>query len=101
VLEPVNQIAAEPAGVTVAFVPIVGWDARGVRLGRGGGYYDRLFSRLAHGILRVGLAYDFQECGVLPRDSWDATLDCVITERRVVWCSESAMRLGQLQKEEV
>jgi len=87
---------AEPGGAVtttvelpgVALVPLVAWDRRGTRLGRGGGFYDRLFVRLDPRIVRVGLAYEFQEVPELPRDSWDVSLQYVITERRIVTCGE-------------
>lgn len=84
----------EPSGVTpeypetpaVALLPLVAWDRYGGRLGRGGGFYDRLFAALTSGITRVGLAFEFQEYAELPREPWDVSLDYVITERRVVRC---------------
>src|SRR5437879_9122739 len=43
----------------VFLVPGVAFDARGVRLGRGVGWYDRALGRHTRGI-RIGLAYEFQ-----------------------------------------
>ncbi len=74
-------------GAAVAFVPVVAWDPRGVRLGRGGGWYDRVLARLGPGLVRAGLGYEFQRREELPRDAWDVLLDFVITERRVVQCT--------------
>jgi len=89
---------AEPVGAplyrtcpALALIPVVGWDRQGTRLGRGGGFYDRLLADLPPTI-RVGLAYDFQQVASLPRDSWDIALDYVITEQRVIRCAGSATR---------
>ena len=86
VLEPSVGEAAVPHPPAVALVPVVAWDEAGTRLGRGGGFYDRLLAGLPMAIARVGLAYEFQEVPELPRDPWDVPLHYVITERRVVCC---------------
>lgn len=81
-----------PNGVSaIAFIPVVGWDERGTRLGRGGGYYDRILGRQVTGIVRVGLAYEFQRCPEIPPDPWDVALDYVITEQRVIPCGDRAV----------
>ena len=86
VREPLRGAPEHPETPAVALVPLVAWDRYGGRLGRGGGFYDRLFAELTSGITRVGLAYEFQEYAELPRDPWDVSLDYVITERRIVRC---------------
>jgi 5-formyltetrahydrofolate cyclo-ligase len=62
--------AVEPADVDLAIVPGVAWDADGHRLGRGGGYYDRLVPRLGGPAWGVGFAC--QRVGRLPREEWDS-----------------------------
>ncbi|MCA1819853.1 MAG: 5-formyltetrahydrofolate cyclo-ligase [Thermoplasmatota archaeon] len=59
-----------PGEVDVALVPGVGWDAAGHRLGRGGGFYDRLIPRL--GGLAWGVGFACQRVPRLPRGDWDA-----------------------------
>jgi 5-formyltetrahydrofolate cyclo-ligase len=104
VLEPEHGETGAPTPPAVALVPVVGWDKRGTRLGRGGGYYDRLLAELDPEITRIGLAYAFQEVPELPRDPWDVPLHYVITERCVVRCSSSdaaehaALRKGGMQR---
>mgnify|MGYP000555655115 CR=1 FL=1 len=68
---------------TVVLVPGVAFDHRGVRLGRGGGHYDRALAQLRHGV-RVGLAFEIQLAPELPRDPWDVLMDCIVTEARVL-----------------
>lgn len=72
------------SGHAVVLVPVVGWDATGSRLGRGGGFYDRVLAAVPAGVTVVGIAYEFQEYSSLPRDPWDVAVDFVITERRTV-----------------
>src|SRR5262249_39707884 len=54
------------ADATVFVVPGVAFDTDGWRLGRGGGFYDRLL-RDHPGSLRVGFAFDFQLVSHVPR----------------------------------
>lgn len=68
----------------VLLVPLLAFDARGGRLGYGGGYYDRTIAGLrADGgppILACGLAFADQEVGEVPCEPYDMRLDAVITE---------------------
>ena len=69
-------------------VPAVGMDKEMVRLGYGGGYYDRL--RACPGwdnIPAVGLIFSFQLVEALPREAWDRPLDGVATEKDFLWRS--------------
>jgi 5-formyltetrahydrofolate cyclo-ligase len=70
------------------FVPMIGFDQQGYRLGMGGGYYDAslAFLRARHHWKRprlVGVAFEAQRRDQIPRDPWDIPLDCVITEARL------------------
>jgi len=85
----------------VTLAPLVAWNLAGVRLGRGAGFYDRLFARLPADLFRVGLAYGFQEISDLPRDPWDVPVDFVITERRTVRCGAAARALMWPAEEEM
>ena len=70
----------------LVLLPLVAWTLGGERLGRGGGWYDRVLARVGEQAAKVGLGYEFQRCGVLPQIRKDIPLDFVITERRVVCC---------------
>ena len=69
----------------VVFVPGVVFDRCGNRLGRGGGWYDRLLARLS-GIF-IGLAYEFQLVEKLAAETWDRKVHYIITEKRVIDCA--------------
>lgn len=60
--------------------PLVGFDRMGHRLGQGGGFYDRAFTKHPHA-QKVGLAWSVQEVDALPVDSWDEPLNVIVTER--------------------
>jgi 5-formyltetrahydrofolate cyclo-ligase len=61
-------------------LPLVGVDQEGVRMGQGGGFYDRT---IAHNrkkdLLKIGLAFDAQMVDELPRETHDEYLDGLIT----------------------
>ena len=63
-------------------VPLLAFDARGHRLGYGGGFYDRTLAALPRK-LAVGIAYAGQESGALPVLPHDHPLDMVVTEKGV------------------
>jgi 5-formyltetrahydrofolate cyclo-ligase len=73
-------------------VPGLGFDHRGVRLGRGSGWYDRALARHPMGV-RIGLAYDFQLVPSLPEATWDVRMNAVVTETRVL--DGDGQRIGQ------
>jgi 5-formyltetrahydrofolate cyclo-ligase len=77
-------IPAEGAWVEpeVVIVPLVAFDARGYRLGYGGGFYDRTLAglRARHGVLAVGFAFAAQELPEVPIDQYDQRLDVIVTE---------------------
>ena len=60
--------------------PLLAFDARGGRLGQGGGYYDRTFAALPDA-RRIGFAYAGQEIENLPLQPHDIRLHGVLTER--------------------
>jgi 5-formyltetrahydrofolate cyclo-ligase len=69
----------------VLIVPLLAFDARGFRLGYGGGFYDRTLEGLrAKGpVLAVGFAFAAQELAEVPTDPTDQRLDAVVTEQGV------------------
>jgi 5-formyltetrahydrofolate cyclo-ligase len=71
--------------IDVIFMPLVAFDEHGNRLGMGGGFYDRTLSTLKNKghmkkPLLIGLAHNLQKVNQLQTNSWDITLDGVITE---------------------
>ena len=67
------------------FMPLVGFDSNGNRLGMGGGYYDRTFAfklnSKSHKTKLIGWAYSCQKTDtLLPSEPWDVPLDGILTE---------------------
>ena len=68
------------------FVPCLGFDLEGFRIGYGGGFYDKTFSKLKKLNLvfnTVGFAYDDQKQNKLPVEKFDYKLDFVLTEKQL------------------
>lgn len=78
-LVPQNGIGMVPE---VLIVPLVGFDARGYRLGYGGGFYDRTLAalRAAGPVQAIGFAFGAQELPEVPVDAFDQPLDAIVTE---------------------
>ncbi|HEX8694580.1 MAG TPA: 5-formyltetrahydrofolate cyclo-ligase [Longimicrobium sp.] len=74
--------------IDAALVPGLAWDRRGGRLGRGAGYFDRLFGDPGWWGFRCGIFFSFQEAISIPTDPWDVPLQAVVTEREV-WRASS------------
>lgn len=77
----------------LVLTPLVGFDARGNRLGMGGGFYDRTFGFLRHRRCwrkphLMGVGFDFQQVesqgeDCLSQQPWDVPLTGVVSESGV------------------
>jgi 5,10-methenyltetrahydrofolate synthetase len=67
----------------VAIVPMVGWDARGYRLGYGGGYFDVTLAALAPRPIAVGLACEAARLETIFPAGHDIAMDFVVTETAI------------------
>ena len=68
------------AQLDCVFVPGLAFDAEGFRLGRGGGFYDRLLSLTPPTLPSIGLMFSCQKVPAVPREPHDQPLRSVITE---------------------
>ena len=90
--EPQGLRTISPRRLDIVFLPLVGFDAHGVRLGAGGGYYDRAFAfrrwrRFWHAPRLIGVAYSFQQVERITPAAHDVLLDAVVTERGMLRCA--------------
>ena len=74
----------DPLAVDWVLVPGLAFDDRGHRLGRGGGYYDRLLPMLRPEAPRWGLIFDAQWFEDLPIEPHDRPMDGVADRSRTV-----------------
>jgi 5-formyltetrahydrofolate cyclo-ligase len=85
ILEPRRGMPlADLSHLDLVLVPGRAFDARGGRLGRGGGYYDGFLSRLAPrasgGALKLGVGFACQLVERVPMEVRDVRLDRVVTD---------------------
>lgn len=83
--EPAPQQLVDARALDLVLTPLVAFDARGVRLGMGRGYYDRAFRFLRHRHhwsrpKLLGVAFSFQQVPQLERQPWDIPLWGAVTE---------------------
>jgi 5-formyltetrahydrofolate cyclo-ligase len=92
IIEPKGTKPIGARWLDLVLLPLVGFDTQGMRLGMGGGYYDRTFAyRNRHTSWRgprlVGVAYSFQQVPSIGRAWHDVPLDAVVTEAGVIRCT--------------
>lgn len=66
----------EPAVLDVLIVPIEGIDRTGMRLGKGGGYYDRMLGN-TH-CRTIGAVMSWQWVEQVPKEDWDQALEMAV-----------------------
>jgi 5-formyltetrahydrofolate cyclo-ligase len=79
ILEP-SPDAPRPdvSDLDAVLVPGIAFDAHGVRVGFGGGFYDRLLPLVPQAV-RIGVAFDEQIAQTLPLEPHDVVMDLVVT----------------------
>jgi 5-formyltetrahydrofolate cyclo-ligase len=70
--------------VDAVILPAVAFDEHGMRLGYGGGYYDRLLPLLRGDCARIGVVFDEQILSEIPAEEHDARVDVIITPARLI-----------------
>jgi 5-formyltetrahydrofolate cyclo-ligase len=85
ILEPQAKRIRPVRELDLVFVPLVGFDPQGNRIGMGRGFYDICFAyrrllRQWRRPLLVGVAFDAQCVPALPVETHDVRLDAIVTE---------------------
>jgi len=88
--EPDTAKRMHAAFLHIIFMPLVGFDDHGNRLGMGAGFYDRALAfrrrrRCWRGPLLVGLAHDCQHVALIEPTPTDVPLDAVVTGSGIRW----------------
>ncbi len=71
--------------IDIVCLPLVAFTEQGQRLGMGGGFYDRTLEKYANNtnLKKIGLAYEFQKQPQLPTETWDQSMDMIVTEKKI------------------
>ena len=85
ILEPKNNcVKIEPDHLDLCVIPCIACTKEGIRLGYGGGYYDRYLPK-THA-LRALLCQEKMVCQQIPTESHDCPMDMIITENQAIFC---------------
>jgi 5-formyltetrahydrofolate cyclo-ligase len=92
IAEPLSGGTLAARWLDLVFLPLVAFDRHGVRLGTGGGYYDRAFAfrtwrHAWHSPRLVGLAYALQQLDSIAAAAHDVRMDAVVTEEGILRCA--------------
>ena len=78
--DPKHSDLVDPQNIDLVLTPCVAFDSNRMRLGWGGGYYDRFLPRCPQAV-SIAAAYEVQHVDQVVSDHpWDAVLDAVATE---------------------
>jgi 5-formyltetrahydrofolate cyclo-ligase len=82
--EPALGEATAIEEIDFVVVPAMALDRRGLRLGRGGGFYDRFLSQPGFRATTCGVVFSEQLCNEVPAESHDVPVDLVVTDREIL-----------------
>jgi len=98
VIDPAKALL--PHAMALVAVPLTTFTQTGLRMGMGGGWYDRSFAfrqqRRAPSWL-VGVGFANQEARKLLLEPWDVRMDAICTEAATFLCSDQAKHVSQLK----
>ncbi len=84
IMEPQGSCFTVPEGDVCIIVPGQAFDRTGMRIGYGGGYFDRMLQETRsvpdNRVSAIGVAYDFQVLDTVPHDAQDEAVDFLATE---------------------
>ena len=83
IVEPKDKEFVDIEAIDIALIPCVAFNDKLFRLGMGGGFYDRTFSKKSSTIL-IGMAYSFQYENESFQEKHDVKMDYVITQKGVL-----------------
>lgn len=73
--------------IDLVVVPGVAFDRHGGRMGRGKGFYDRMFSKVTNKEqtpIKIGVCFDFQLINLVPKEPHDELMNTIITESEII-----------------
>ncbi|HEY0434320.1 MAG TPA: 5-formyltetrahydrofolate cyclo-ligase [Chitinophagaceae bacterium] len=81
--EPVDGTVTDASMIDVAFVPLLAFDKRGIRIGYGHGYYDKFLAQCRPDCLRIGFCH-FEPVDIIEdAEQFDIPLTTCITPNTI------------------
>lgn len=74
--------------IDLVITPGLGFDAKGNRLGRAGGYYDRFFRSKLLKAKKCGFCFSQQVVDSVPVEDHDELVDFIVTDEGVIYCDK-------------
>lgn len=71
-----------PESIDLVLVPALAFSQDRHRLGRGGGFFDRLLAGPAANAFKLGICFSFQLLDSIPSEPHDIVMDAVVTDDR-------------------
>jgi 5-formyltetrahydrofolate cyclo-ligase len=84
--EPAHECVVDPSTVDLVIVPCLAVDHRGIRLGYGKAYYDKLLAAIPTGVPALAMAFEFQVFPEIPAALHDKPVSAIVTEKRIIRC---------------
>ena len=82
--EPVNGLPVPTEMIDVVFVPLLGYDKQGNRVGYGKGFYDKFLSQCKPDVIKIGLSFFEPEEQIDDVLKTDIKLDFCVTSEEVI-----------------
>ena len=83
ILEPDHRDALISEDIDAVLVPGLAFTRRGLRLGRGAGFFDRFLASTE--AKRIGVFFSCQIAPWLPIDEWDMRMDAVVCPDEIIY----------------
>lgn len=81
--EPIDGIEISNNKIEVIFIPLLGFDKKGNRVGYGKGFYDRFLAHCTPETLKIGLSFFEAEAEILNVFKSDIRLDYCVTPKTI------------------
>lgn len=82
--EPINGLPVPTEMIDVVFVPLLGYDKQGNRVGYGKGFYDKFLSQCKPDVIKIGLSFFEPEEQIDDVLKTDIKLDFCVTSEEVI-----------------
>ena len=81
---PIRGVPTPLEEIDLVVAPLLGFDSKGNRLGRGGCYYDRFFANEELKAPRCGFAFAEQMADSIPVTEHDKPVDFLVTDKEIM-----------------